>query len=1499
MKPFLLLILASALYAQTPTVTFPATGAKAVAGNPSQDANWTIVSNSLGGESGSGPAAIVTSFPSTWVKPPAGVSWISVQPDQSEVRRPATCCQGESHYEVKFNVDDPAKAVMQFTIGASADMDLYLNGYDLSHVIYSPSEPTFDRPVTLTLSQGQVLSFPGLGSTRVQFVPGLNTLRAVVGNFRGGPTGVFLSPVIPAPLGPLNLTHTRPGFHPNLSLLDPADSASGQFFDKLVDFQLGGPMRLTFERFYSSQLSLSGASSALGTNWMSNYDLVAVVNGTKAQVLMPGGLVVTFNSSGGQWRLASPLARDYEFAAGSGGGYLFKDPTENRIYTFSTAGALTKIEDRNGNSINVTAGSSGPAKVTDGLGRSLTFTYSANQLTSVQDQSGRAVTFAYTGGLLTSVSDFAKAVTNYTYTSSGSRAGLLTKETLPLGNAPLTQTYDASARVATQAGPSANTTKISYSGGLLVLVSDPDGGITQLTNDAAGNGLQNTDPAGNSIIHTYDSSQRLASTSDSTGATIQFAYDQQASQVAAVTDASGQVTTYSYQPQTKTPFTFYDLASVQHPGASAPVNFAYDTKGNLTSVTMPDQTTARYTYDNNGRLTQATNALGNSTNYGWNTDGTAATVQDALGNTYGFEYDAQKRITKATDSNGRVETYAYDAADRETTYVVPGQTAWQQHFNANGVIDSVTTPLGGQFTFTYNSAGFVETQTDPLKNANVFSYDTLNRVSKVQMPSGESLTYTRDKAGNLIAATDATGAQIQMKNDRAGRIVSQTDATQRTTTYAYTKSGEPTTITSALGNVFAFGYDAQGKILSRTNPLGDAYTFAYDTNGRLNGITSPGGYSTSLTLDAMGSPTSMTSANGNTWTATYDPLQRISSLTDPLGNSTTFIYQGTRLSEIDFPLGSVTYKYDSFGNISTAAFSDGATVNSTYNAMGQILTSNHLALERNTLGQITKANGMAITRDAGGRTETLTYAPGKTVTYSYDKAGLVASVADWSGGKTTFTYDKAGRRIAQTLPNGVATTYDFDADGRATGITYGTLGSIQLTFDANGRITSADRNLPVMPTLQDGSDQFSFNAAGQLVSATYDSMGRVTAQGSRNYTWNLASEMTAFADPVNSGTMTYDGALGEMWSTTSSGAEQTFVFNYATHYPSLCIVRQSGADRRYYVYLPDGELLYSIDAKDGSRSFSHFDEMGNTAFLTDGSGALTDSYGITPYGEVVDHVGTSDNPFTWQGQYGTMQQGAGLFYMRSRHYDAATARFLSLDPDMDAEPQTSEPYAYGRGNPMLYTDPFGSGWFDGIIKAVKDAITYIFTPAPVKKAAPVVSRPKTVSPPAGLLPPTRVPLPISVYVTPVISKDGNNFQQDLQKAIKSGVISNDGSTVIQKLANLITNDGGSLRVLDELISQDGAGLRALVSLIGQDGAGFTKWAKLITQDGGSLLNIQRLISQDGAGLFAGGVSGLFSGNGSFFDRSGGASFTPRAYSLTSLDTPQKAKNNKRVCPSLR
>ena len=183
-----------------------------------------------------------------------------------------------------------------------------------------------------------------------------------------------------------------------------------------------------------------------------------------------------------------------------------------------------------------------------------------------------------------------------------------------------------------------------------------------------------------------------------------------------------------------------------------------------------------------------------------------------------------------------------------------------------------------------------------------------------------------------------------------------------------------------------------------------------------------------------------------------------------------------------------------------------------------------------------------------------------------------------------------------------------------------------------------------------------------------------------------------YARPDGSASATYD-ALGQRVSRTGSdGTTRNYVINYATGLPTVATIQSGGSDLRYYVYTPAGALLFIVEAASGAHHFYSFDDTGSTTFLTNDTGAITDTYGISPYGDVITPGANNatDNPFTWQGQLGVMQEpGTKLYYARFRYYDGSTERFLSRDPLFSPLPKEVNPYQYAAGNPVANGDPTG------------------------------------------------------------------------------------------------------------------------------------------------------------------------------------------------------------------
>src|SRR5204863_8082639 len=82
---------------------------------------------------------------------------------------------------------------------------------------------------------------------------------------------------------------------------------------------------------------------------------------------------------------------------------------------------------------------------------------------------------------------------------------------------------------------------------------------------------------------------------------------------------------------------------------------AYDSKGNLTSVTSPapnastPASVTHFTYNNLGELTQVLDSLSNPTNITYTSAGLIATITDAQNHTTTYQSDARGNRTAVID----------------------------------------------------------------------------------------------------------------------------------------------------------------------------------------------------------------------------------------------------------------------------------------------------------------------------------------------------------------------------------------------------------------------------------------------------------------------------------------------------------------------------------------------------------------------------------------------------------------------------------------------------------------------------------------------------------------------------------------------------------------------------------------------------------------------------------------------------------------------------------
>jgi len=683
-----------------------------------RDLAYTVVGDTTGQISSSGAdinvsAFVATQQPTDWgsLGDASAVRWIAPAADQSKSTRGSCCFETFTAYETQFNVTDPSQINLSVTILAKDYADVHLNGT----VIYSGVGSQVSKPVVLTIT-----------SSKVKL--GVNTIDFVVFDTTGGPTGlevVFKDNNATPPSSSSYCDPTAP-FCPRApaqysasALVDPVDSATGQFYAQTTDLNLGGPLAMKFARYYSSTLSGGGYKGSLGTNWMNSFEAGIRSSATTAEVLLFGGRVIKFTKVGSAWQLASPLDALYQLVA-AGTTFQFLDPQTQLISTFSQAGALTRIQDRNGNAVTVTQGANGPTQAADNFGRTLTFTYANNLLSGVVDQAGRTVLFSYTNGLLTTATDPLGNATRYAYATAGSLTGLMTQQILPTAKTPTTQTYDASGRVTLQADPGGNTYKAVYDGAGGTKVTSPLGDVVTQASDLNGNLVGLADPSGASAKIVYDSNGRRTSVTDKLGGKITYSYLAQTNLLSSITDSLGNTTTYTYAAQPLTGFTFYNLTGVGYPDGTS-TTIAYDTSGNMISLKRPDGNTTQFAYDSNGRVNKLTDAKGGVELLTYGADGMLATIQDPLGNKTAYTYDAARQLAKSTDPNGGITSFSVDARGQVTAITDPVAAATKTTYDSDGQMATWTAPAGGQFKYTYAPSGQIASTTDPLGNATAYS----------------------------------------------------------------------------------------------------------------------------------------------------------------------------------------------------------------------------------------------------------------------------------------------------------------------------------------------------------------------------------------------------------------------------------------------------------------------------------------------------------------------------------------------------------------------------------------------------------------------------------------------------------------------------------------------------------------------------------------------------------------------------------------------------------
>lgn len=793
---------------------------------------------------------------------------------------------------------------------------------------------------------------------------------------------------------------------------------------------------------------------------------------------------------------------------------------------------------------------------------------------------------------------------------------------------------------------------------------------------------------------TYNSRHQPLTITDAAGETSIFTYDPQDSQLSTFTNALGQTTKYIYD-------TPHYLRGIQ---------VSLD---NVTFVTQK-----AFTHDSYGRV---------------------YSITDDLGYTKTFTYDVYDRPTNVSFPDGTSDTWSYKYLDVATfTDRMNRQTTYQ--FDADRELWQVIDPLGRKTQFTYCGCGKISSITDPGNNTTIFNFDIDDRIMSRQYPDGKQTIYSYESTtSRLKSVTDSAGAGPS---------------------YTYFSDNTLSTISAASGGppLVSFKYDP---IFLRRTSMTDGsgvttYTY-YPTSAAvspgatlLQTETSPYGDTVSYTYDALGRPESLT-VNGVTSSQTFDAIGRLSVVNNPLGTF-SYSYSGasnlvTNVTATSGPQETITYygvtgddlpqQISWFGPPSVPAapsascLADKATITRLQNEINSDVAwlnqncgndwmsgimNNTSECRQQGPGMISAVNNLnqELSSERTRAMEDCSPPPMRPLLasfgYQYNSDDEVKQIS-FGGSLVNFRNNGGGPPQTGTY------TVSYDDDGELLSVNPVGGGPSDASFAYS--YTSAFN----IVSEQFGSTtiNYSYNNLNQLATAgtSYDADGNLSAFGTTKYGWIPAVS----SRPVTLGELDWNLATIQY---RNGGATQ-FRYDGLGRRTEIIELRpglRAGtrevlSDKRYVwcgfriceehdmtaatpslpggpvtkTYFPEGVLLYNFYPY-----FYTLDTQGSVYHVLNPSGAVEAQFQYDPYGNQVQVAGS------WRptdiGYAGVFQhQASGLELAVFRPYSPTLGRWLNRDPLGESpnfaaqgfvtEFPSTNLYSYVSNNPVNFGDTLG------------------------------------------------------------------------------------------------------------------------------------------------------------------------------------------------------------------
>lgn len=528
--------------------------------------------------------------------------------------------------------------------------------------------------------------------------------------------------------------------------------------------------------------------------------------------------------------------------------------------------------------------------------------------------------------------------------------------------------------------------------------------------------------------------------------------------------------------------------------------FIFSSLGKLTKIKDRNDNFILISYDSNGKIFKVSNDKNQFINIEWK-NSNISSVSDHAGRSVSYGYNENNNLVNITNVLGDKRSYEYDEYNRVISLEneLGGLTKNVYIGDNDDRIASQTDPLGNTMEFSYS--GSSTTISYPNGKTLFESYNKQKQlVSRAEFDGREYIQYSyKYTIDNQIAQViNSMGHSTYVSYDQDGNPINVQRADGYVTSMTYNELGNILTITDPMGNVTKNTYDERGNPLSSTSPEGRTQSYTVNTDGTINTSVSEQGnvegvsesdYTSSYDYNASGYLASIIDVQGNISTMETDSLGRITKTVNPLGNT-----PGADIDEYAY-----TFSYDKAGNLLSSVQPNGALTKTSYDAMGNALTT------EDALGNIS-----SYVYDKMGNLTSSKNALGHTTSFSYDSMHQLVKITDSKGKTSEIVYDKFGR-VIKTI----------DSLGSETSNTWNVLNQLISSTDKEGKTTS-----------------YTYNVNGFIVKAV-DSMGNVSTIG-----YNANNQITFMTDAENRTTYisyTPDGFVNE--TTRPDGSKTSSIYN--------------------------------------------------------------------------------------------------------------------------------------------------------------------------------------------------------------------------------------------------------------------------------------------------------------------------------------------------------------------